>query len=393
MSGEDLTRWGLYVHIPFCQARCTYCDFNTITGMGEADHERYLRALRAEWRQEVLPEGELVSIFFGGGTPSLVDPRWFAQLLGDVFARVPRIASDLEVTMEANPGTVTLERLRDYRNIGINRLSLGAQARQDSHLLRLNRVHSVSDIDAAVSDARAAGFTNLSLDAIYGLPQQTLDEWEETLDGLLGLEPQHLSLYALIVEAGTPLARSVKDGTARLPVDDVVADMADLAATTLPGRGLKQYEISNYAVAGFESRHNQLYWSLNPYLALGAGAHAYSQGRRWWNIRGVRRYMDFALEGKDVLEDEERLSQEEEMREFLWLGLRQNQGVALDRFRRRFGADATAIFQEPLEEIQRIGLMVSDKKNLWLTPRGRDLANRVAEMLVDAPAVMPGSQT
>ena len=381
--------WGLYVHIPFCQARCTYCDFNTITGMGESDHVRYVEALVREWSREEIPGGPMVSIFFGGGTPSLVHPQLLAQVIQAVGERV-YVPPDAEITVETNPGTVTDAKLRILREAGVNRLSIGAQARQNSHLVALNRIHDVAAIDDTVRMAREAGFTNISLDAIYGLPGQTLAEWQETVEGLLALRPQHLSLYALIVEPGTPLKQQLDRGAIRLPHDDVTAEMADWAAQRLTDGGLMPYEISNYAIPGYESRHNRLYWQLEPYLALGAGAHAYVEGRRWWNVRGVRRYMEMVEQERDPTDSEEQLSREEEMREYLWLGLRQRRGVDRDEFRARFGHDPVLLFQAVLAALRVQDLLTVSPAAIQLTRRGWDVANVVARALVDAePAELP----
>lgn len=384
MISESL-QWGIYVHIPFCQARCTYCDFNTVTGMGEAEHRRYADALVAEWQMESVPEGSLVSIYFGGGTPSIIDPQLIGRVLEAIWQRVGRVAP-VEVTMEVNPGTVTPEKLALWQQFGVNRLSVGAQALQDHHLVALNRVHDVSAIARTVHMARESGFNNLNLDAIYGLPGQTLSEWHETVEGLIDLEPDHLSLYALIVETGTPLQRAVDQGQAFLPDPDLVADMADWAQARLIAAGLAPYEISNYARGAHQSRHNQLYWQLEPYLALGAGAHAYRPGRRWWNVRGVRRYMEMLEKGVDPLEGWEALSIAEEMRQWLWLGLRQRVGVDLERFVRRFHVPARQVFGTVFRTLEMQGLLASDNSRLWLTQRGCDLANIAARALVDAPA-------
>lgn len=375
--------WGLYVHIPFCQARCTYCDFNTITGMGEGDHRRYVEAVIREWAGEAMPTGPMVSVFFGGGTPSLVDPRLLGDILEAVRQRVGAFDPAMEVTVETNPGTVSPEKLEVLRTIGVNRLSIGAQALQNHHLTALNRIHDVEAITDTVAMARAAGFENINLDAIYGLPGQTVMEWQETVEGLLDLHPEHLSLYALMVETGTPLKAQLDRGTVRLPDSDSVADMADWAEERLAAAGLEPYEISNFARPGRESRHNRLYWQLEPYLALGAGAHAYRPGRRWWNVRGVRRYMEFLEAGQDPLDGEEQLTPIEEMREYLWLGFRQRRGVDRAQFRHRFGADPLEIFSAVLSDLQDAGYVEIGSDRLSLTARGRDLANVVARALVD----------
>ncbi|MCL4351324.1 MAG: radical SAM family heme chaperone HemW, partial [Firmicutes bacterium] len=277
--------WGLYVHIPFCRARCTYCDFNTVTHMGEDQHRQYLDAVAREWQSTQMPTGRLISVFFGGGTPSLVHPSLIAEFLDAVRDRVGSLG-DVEITLESNPGTLDPNRLTAFRRAGVNRLSVGAQAMQADHLKALNRIHSVEDIFLAVAFARQAQFSNLNLDAIYGLPSQTVDQWRETLRKLIDLGPEHLSLYRLQVEEGTPLAAGVAQGDLHLPQEDLVADMADLASMMLAAAGYETYEISNWARAGHESRHNQLYWTLNSYIGLGAGAHSFHNNRRWQSRAG-----------------------------------------------------------------------------------------------------------
>lgn len=377
--------WGVYVHIPFCQARCTYCDFNTVTGMTEVDHRRYVDAVLTEWAMTEPLDGRMVSLYFGGGTPSLIEPALIGRVVAAVMDRAGAVSSDLEITVETNPGTVTAAKLQQLKNAGVNRLSIGAQALQDHHLAALNRIHDSGAIVETVTMARAAGFSNISLDAIYGIPEHTLAQWRDTVEGLLALNPVHLSLYSLIVEEGTPLKRAVDRGRARLPESDMVADMADWARDRLESEGFVAYEISNYARKGFESRHNQLYWQMEPYLALGAGSHAYVPGRRSWNVRGVRQYMECVESGASPEADHEILSPEEEMREYLWLGLRQRRGVDLSQFAQRFGRPADAAFPTVLSDLTAKGLMTTRSGFLTLTSRGRDVANVVSRALVDAP--------
>lgn len=384
MNDVNWQDWGLYVHIPFCHSRCTYCDFNTITSMGEEDHVRYVEALLSEWAGESLPPGPLVSIYFGGGTPSLMAPRLFERILEAVWNRVAIVAPRVEITMEANPGTLTDDRARDYRHVGINRVSLGAQALQTHHLKDLNRHHDVHDIYSAVKMVRNAKFDNMSLDAIYGLPGQSVSEWDETLRGLLRLDPEHLSLYQLQVESGTPLAEGVKRGRLLLPESDDTADMADLAEVRLKNHGLQRYEISNYARTGYEAVHNRLYWTYNPYLALGAGAHAFDRSRRWWNVRSVRRYMEAMREGTDVTAAQEDLDLGQKMKEYMWLGLRETQGLSRSRFLQAFGKDPYVGFSSRLDKLLRLHLVHMTDRRIVLTERGREMANWVFREFVDS---------
>lgn len=376
--------FGVYVHIPFCQARCTYCDFNTVTGMGPQEHEEYTRALLREWADEPLPAGRLVSIYFGGGTPSLVDPRHLAAVIRAIRARTGIETDAVEITVEVNPGTVDRERLARLRAAGVNRLSIGVQAWQNHHLEALNRVHSREDVVTTVALARAEGFTNLNCDAIYGLPGQTPEEWYETVDALIGLEVEHLSLYQLTVEPGTPLARGLAHKRVVLPPEDRVWDMADWAQARLAEAGFDAYEISNYARPGYHSRHNALYWYVNPYVALGAGAHSFSGRRRWWNVRAIPRYMTDVLAGQDPTAGEEWVSPEEEMREVVWLGLRLSQGVGRERFYRRFHLPLWEAFRGIWDRLQQRGLVEVTDDAIRLTPRGRDVWNQVSQEFLDA---------
>lgn len=378
MMDPALSDWGLYIHIPFCQARCTYCDFNTITGMGEDDYRRYVSALIKEWDQQIeIPAGNLVSIFLGGGTPSLLEPALVASILEAVAKRLPLSGQSIEITMEANPGTVNVKRLRQYRMAGVNRLSLGVQAWQNHHLQQLNRIHTAQDARIAMESAREAGFENVNCDLIYGLPQQSLVEWQESLEAVLALKPDHLSLYQLQIEEGTPLATQLKRGLLSLPATDLTADMADIGRMTLLRAGFVPYEISNYCLPGKHSRHNRLYWTMNPYLALGAGAHGYWHGRRWWNIRGIRRYMEAIEAGENVKAGEEWLDRQEEMREYVWLGLREEGGFSRTRFHHKFGVNPEGLLGSVFRRLHNQGLIERDKDRIRLTSRGRDMANYV----------------
>ncbi len=378
MIDPKLSDWGLYIHIPFCQARCTYCDFNTVTGMDEGDYRRYVEALLLQWeRITEVPNGQLISIFFGGGTPSLLQPDLLARLLQAIRGKLQIPLQHVEITMEANPGTVDAKRLRQYRQAGVNRLSLGVQAWQNHHLARLNRIHSAADAEESFQKAREAGFDNINLDLIYGLPKQTLAEWQESIEAVLTLRADHLSLYQLQIEEGTPLATQLKKGLLTLPPSDLSADMADWGRAKLVERGYVPYEISNYSLPGKHSRHNRLYWTMNPYLALGAGAHAYWYGKRWWNIRGIRRYMEDLEAGGHGIAGMETLSRHEEMQEYIWLGLREEKGFSRVRFCEKFGINPESVVGPIFRRLHQQGLIERRGNHVRLSARGRDMANYV----------------
>ena len=373
----------LYIHVPFCRARCAYCDFNTYAGL---DHFLlpYIRALIAEagrLRQHFV--GPLETIYVGGGTPSLVPARHIGAVLsacGGDFG----LCRGAELSVEANPGSLTRRWLESVRSCGVNRLSLGVQSLHDAELTLLGRIHRRADVAVAVADARAAGFDNLSLDLIFGLPGQSLDAWRATLDGALALSPEHLSLYALTLEDGTPLADRVRRGELPTPDPDLAADMYELAADMLGDHGLRQYEISNWCRPGYECAHNRVYWRYQPYLGLGAGAHSFDGARRWWNVCSIADYLERhdapsagdwpspAAEGGEVV------NRSTQMGEMIMLGLRLTQeGVSEAEFRLRFGVALDDVFEGALTEMIGAGLVVREAGQLRLTPRGRLLGNRV----------------
>jgi oxygen-independent coproporphyrinogen-3 oxidase len=392
----------LYLHIPFCQAKCHYCDFNSYAGM-LGWRERYVDALAAEIElagARARPaHGErrrCRTIFFGGGTPSLLRTAQVARLLDTVRASFA-LDDDAEITLEANPGALERGHLGELRAAGVNRLSMGAQS-FDADLLRwMGRIHTPEEIGDAVHAARHAGFTSINLDFIFALPGQSIATWSETLDRALELRPEHLSLYSLIVEEGTPLHRWVAQGRVRPAEEDVAADMYELAERRLAQGGYAQYEISNWAQPGHACAHNLTYWHNLPYIGLGAGAHGWFAGRRYCEARPIHDYVARveralaaapgaalaaeALPAAAVVEDEE-IGRELEMGETAMLGLRLNDGVDLDAFAARYGVTFDAVFGERLAEVASLGLLERDDGRLRLTERGRLLGNEVFERVL-----------
>lgn len=381
----------LYLHFPFCRQRCTYCDFNTYAGK-EDQIGPYLEALAAEvrWLAQKAPRRLTVhTIYFGGGTPSLAPLAGLEavlQAIHEAFAVTP----DAEVTLEANPGTLTLAYLQGLRRLGVNRLSLGVQASQPEALRLLGRLHDYFAVIQSVAWARRAGFTNLNLDLIYGLPQQTVEDWQRTLDLALGLRPEHLSLYALTLEHGTPLAAWVRRGLVAPPDDDLAATMYEWAAERLAQAGYRQYEISNWARPGFACRHNQQYWRNAPYLGLGAGAHGWIAGQRTVDVRAPEAYIRRMREARDrrpfphtpATVEARRLSAAEAMEITMLMGLRlTEEGVSRAAFRQRFGVDLAEVYAEPIARLTAWGLLEwagqGDDARLRLTPRAYLLGNVV----------------
>jgi oxygen-independent coproporphyrinogen-3 oxidase len=369
----------VYVHVPFCRVRCAYCDFNTYAGI---DHliPAYGDALRAELR--AAPHARARTLYFGGGTPSILPLDLLAGLL-HALRLTFHIPPDAEVTLEANPGTVPPAYLRGLRELGVSRLSLGAQSAHDDELRLLGRIHTWAETVEAVEAARAAGFDNLNLDFIYGLPGQTLTRWQETLEAALRLEPEHLSLYALTVEEGTPLKARIAAGELPLVDEDLVAEMYELAEEMLEEAGFLHYEISNWARHSplaplrFVCRHNLTYWRNEPYLGFGAGAASWWEGRRWTNVRHPADYIARLEAGRSPAEEVEEIPPRLEIGETMMMGLRLAEGVSDGRFHARFGQGLEEVFGEELARLQELGLLEWDGRAARLTPRGRLLGNQV----------------
>jgi oxygen-independent coproporphyrinogen-3 oxidase len=379
----ETTPIGLYVHIPFCRARCTYCDFNTYTGL-EHLHQPYGDALAQELSllADRFPRS-IGTLFVGGGTPTELPIQLLHQVLAVCFDTFP-CADGIEVTCEANPGTVSLDYLQELRNLGVNRLSLGAQSFDDRELAMLGRIHTADQIGTTFDQARQSDFSNLSLDFIYGLPNQSLTTWAHTLEQALSLGAEHLSLYNLTLEDNTPLRDQVVWGTLPCPDPDRAADMYELASDRLAQAGYRQYEISNWSLPGYECQHNLVYWRNLPYLGAGAGAHSSSDGKRWWNVRPVQSYIDLIVAGtgrawpSPAAEGGEVIHPQLEMAETMMLGLRLTQeGVAQTDFRRRFGLSLQEVYGDVMDELVAAELLAWDQVRLRLTARGRLLGNQV----------------
>ncbi|MBQ8110860.1 MAG: radical SAM family heme chaperone HemW [Clostridia bacterium] len=369
----------LYFHVPFCASKCAYCDFASYPGR-EGDWARYFEALWAEldgWKA-ALRGYEAATVFFGGGTPTLVDAGYIVETLSRARSALP-VARDAEITLEANPGTLTPEKLAALCAAGVNRLSLGAQSFDDGLLKALGRVHTAAQISRAVDMARDAGLENINLDLMYALPGQTMRQWQSTLDAATALDVPHISAYSLIVEEGTPMARRVAAGEAVLPEDGAVNAMQREAVRRLAAAGLARYEISNYARRGFACRHNLVYWSRGAYLGLGCAAHSLLGGRRFRNPDGLDAY----LSGVRRL-DEEALTLEDGMEETLMLSTRTARGLDLAAWRRAFGAPFGAGRQRALARLREGGLIEIRDGFLRLTLRGMEVQNAVVLELLEA---------
>ncbi|NTV36906.1 MAG: radical SAM family heme chaperone HemW [Anaerolineaceae bacterium] len=388
----------LYLHIPFCIHRCGYCDFNTYAGM-EKFIPAYVEALCREISVVAAASPEPMAartIYFGGGTPSLLKPEHVERILQTIKDNF-NLSQLVETTLEANPGTVTLDQLRAFRSAGINRISLGMQTTRADELRMLERIHSHRDVIEAVQAARTAGFDNISLDLIFGLPGQTLASWQESLEAALALKPEHLSLYSLTVEEGTPLFKQVETGSVPTPDDDTAADHYQLAMEMLPENGYAQYEISNFAIQRnghlLASQHNLTYWRNQPYLGFGAGAHGYAAHTRTANINPIPAYLNRMKQPSDctfpvspAAEEITKVDSWQAMQETLMLGLRlTDEGVSNATFEERFERSLLNVFPNQIEKLTRQGLLEWNNDNLRLTPHGRFLGNQVFLEFVGNP--------
>ena len=379
---EDAAPWQVpraaYLHVPFCRTKCLYCDFNTCAGKERLVGE-YVAALVDEVAiraadAQGLP---LRSVFFGGGTPSLLAVAQVRRLLS-TLQRTCGLMPDAEVTLEANPGTFGPAFLDGIRGAGVTRLSLGVQSLDDDTLRRLARTHDAARAVADVRLARAAGFRSVNLDLIYGLPWQTTTAWLEHLRRALATGADHISLYALMVEEGTPLARLVVRGRWQVPDSDAVADMYEAALPVLERAGFVHYEVSNWARRGHESRHNLVYWRNEAYLGCGAGAHAYVQGRRTWNVKLIEAYIQRIATGQSPVAGGELLTPEEQVGETAMLALRLRQeGLDFDRFRRRFGIDPQVRWGVQLAGLSALGMLHVDEQRARLTDAALLVSNEI----------------
>lgn len=366
---------GLYLHIPFCRSKCDYCDFYSLAGQDDL-MDRYQKALL----QHIAESGPLTrkyavtSVYIGGGTPTWYGEKRLVELLAAVRKRF-NLSKTVEITLEANPDSVDLKMLRRLRRMGVNRVSMGMQSACDSELRSVHRPHTFQQVVDAVAAVRTARIKNLNLDLIYGLPGQTEESWHETVEKALELAPEHLSCYGLTVEEGTPLADRVARGE-RLPDEDTQAMLYLWTVDRLARAGYEQYEISNFAKTGFQSRHNLKYWMGRPYMGLGAGAHSDFGGCRYAFIRDVEGYIRGVLEGGSLLSESEQIPQRERGCEYLMLRLRTTHGIEEWEYRREYYMNFDPIGAR-LSEYEQRGWAVREGRRWHFTPEGFLLSNRL----------------
>src|SRR5579862_8413591 len=375
----------LYVHVPFCPYKCAYCDFVTHVG-GTNLVQPYVDAVcrEIERSSHIHPSLPLRSIYLGGGTPGMLMPRQVAQVLStasDAFG----FDAECEITLESNPDTVELAALVGFRKARVNRLSLGVQSLDRGELHVLGRGHDPATVVTATKYAREAGFLNLSLDLIYGVPGQSLESWRQTLEGVLALRPEHISLYSLIVEPRTTFDLLRRRGRLALPEDDLVADMYDVASELLRTAGFEHYEVANWALPGFQCRHNLAYWHDHQFLAVGVGAFDYIRPYRSSRVRGTKRYVDLVNGHASVISHKDEITPAIERFETAVMGLRLlDEGVSRDRFRSRFPEGLDATYGTVISELAALGFLTDDGETIRMRESMVPLANEAWERFLPA---------
>ena len=396
--------FSIYVHIPFCLQRCPYCDFNTYA-LTSIPERQYIPALQAELDLRASQPGwkdrEVQSVYFGGGTPSLLPANAIQTVLKTIRGLFPWYRQ-AEVSIEANPGTIDGDRVRGYREAGVNRISIGGQSFDPLLLKTLGRIHSAEQTEAAVESARHAGFTNISLDIMYGIPGESLEQLARDLKEAVRLDPRHVSAYGLTVEKGTPFYSRYSRGKLKLPDEETVLAMMRETKSFLAACGYRRYEISNFSEPGHEARHNLVYWGGGDYLGIGAGAHSLlveyqgerrRSGRRWANFPLPNAYMSHASAHGQAESWRDTLTEKDLMFEYFFLGLRKAEGVSLAQFERFFGQKADNLYGAVMQVLVEQGLITREDDRAALTDRGVELADSVIENFIspDRSAALPST--
>lgn len=375
---------GLYIHIPFCIKKCAYCDFLSWSG-DEDQKEEYVRDLEQEIRsyKTFAADYQVSTVYFGGGTPSILETGQIERIMG-ALRQTFRIEKKAEITLEMNPGTARKEKLKVYRQLGINRLSIGIQSVKNENLKLLGRIHTYEDFLESYHMAREAGFDNISGDLISSLPGQTLEEWKEELEILIRTPLEHLSVYQLIIEEGTEFYERYGEHEELLPDEETSREIYLWTGEYLENQGFRQYEISNYARAGKESRHNLRYWERKDYLGLGLGAASMIRNMRMSNTRDWEKYRTGCRDPRKIREEVEFLEEPRQIEEFMFLGLRKTRGVSRKEFRRTFGKDLDLIYEKTLKKYLENGMLQESGDRIFLSEEGILLSNQIfADFLFD----------
>ncbi|MEA4973485.1 MAG: radical SAM family heme chaperone HemW [Candidatus Metalachnospira sp.] len=371
----------LYIHIPFCIKKCLYCDFPSFGGMN-AYFEDYVNALCSEISEasSEFTDRKIKTIFIGGGTPTILQPRFLGKIMDTVFTKYD--VDDAEISIESNPGTLDKLKLNELMQMYFNRLSMGLQSWQDKHLKALGRIHTADDFKRNYIEAREAGFKNINIDLMFSLPNQTIGDWEETLQNVIFLGPEHISAYSLIIEEGTPFYEMAQKGVIHEADDTLDRNMYYTANRILAQNGYSRYEISNFAKKGYECEHNKVYWKTEEYRGFGLGAHSYINGERFHNVYDFKGYTESKGNIKKLITDVEKLSVIEKQEEFMFMGLRMTKGISESDFRDRFSHNIYDVYGDELKELIKEELIVSQNDRLFLSERGIDVSNQVFEKFI-----------
>ena len=371
---------GIYVHIPFCKKKCDYCDFISYCGKDDLI-EKYVDSVKKEI-DHVKIKSEITTIYIGGGTPSYIDSKFIVQILEKIKEK--NVAQDAEITIEVNPGTVTQEKLQDYIDCGINRISIGLQTTNDELLKQIGRIHNYEQFLETYKLAKKVGFKNINVDLMLGLPNQRIIDLKESLENVLRLAPKHISVYSLIVEEGTPIANKIKNGKLKLLDDELERDMYWYVKNTLELNGYKHYEISNFAKKGYESKHNMNCWNQMEYVGIGTAAHSYRDITRYSNTEDIKEYIKNVQKGEfeknRIIHEIQK--EEDSKKEFMLLGLRKIDGLKISEFKNKFGDNPIYLYRNELKKLSDEKLIIIQDDNIRLSNKGIDLANLVWEEFV-----------
>ena len=368
---------GLYIHVPFCAQKCYYCDFNSykINSNQKKEYliniEREMKFYKGEFKDKCFD-----TVFFGGGTPSILTVDELKELVNNINENF-NIKKDAEITIECNPGTINREKLEAMKKMGINRLSIGLQATQNYHLKSIGRIHTYEEFEKNYYDALDIGFKNINIDLMYALPNQKTQEWKDTLDKIINLNPSHISAYSLILEEGTKLYDMYQNKEFELLDEDTDINMYNYTIDTLKRHGYNQYEISNYSKEGLECKHNIIYWKCDNYLGLGPGASGFIGDTRYSNIEDICEYNKCIMQNIRPVSEEIELTKKDKIEEFIFMGLRMNEGINIDVFKERFDTNFYDIYQEVMDKLIKRELVIFDGKNISLTQKGTEISNSV----------------
>lgn len=371
---------GIYVHIPFCKKKCDYCDFISYCGKDDLI-EKYVDSVKKEI-DHVKIKSEITTIYIGGGTPSYIDSKFIVQILEKIKEK--NVAQDAEITIEVNPGTITQEKLQDYIDCGINRISIGLQTTNDELLKQIGRIHNYEQFLETYKLAKKVGFKNINVDLMLGLPNQRIIDLKESLENVLRLAPKHISVYSLIVEDGTPIANKIKNEKLKLPDDELERNMYWYVKNTLELNGYKHYEISNFAKKGYESKHNMNCWNQMEYVGIGTAAHSYRDITRYSNTEDIKEYIKNVQKGEfeknRIIHEIQK--EEDSKKEFMLLGLRKIDGLKISEFKNKFGDNPIYLYRNELKKLSDEKLIIIQDDNIRLSNKGIDLANLVWEEFV-----------